>query len=562
MVNLKDTQETLNNRLIALQSGCLELVQDISLPSLLQRTVTLAQQHTNARYAAIGVITTDGKLEHFITLGFNDTVKNNVLMPQLMRVVNEQLLSHKPVLLEGLHYDLVFFGFPPEKSVLSSFLGVPINKGNQLLGKIFLANRPDGGDFTKDDLKLIETLASYASAAISNAHLYEQIYNQEQSLVRRTENLALINMLASTLAASTDIDHILESALGQVMDYLKVSSGEIYLRQEDSDLLKSMIHRSPNGGKLWRKTIYKMDDNGEIGRTAQSSQPVIINRYNAGVEARDILQEYSQVACFPLTSLRGTVGVLTIAIREAQPLEELEIQFLTAITAWIGTVIDNVRLGLQERRLAVLEERERIGMDLHDGIIQSIYGVGLSLENVRMMLTDNPTLVPERIEHAILELNNTIRDIRAYILDLTPRRLNDENLIQGIQRLANEFRVNTLVDVTLVGSMEDVAGLPEAQAVAIFHICQEALANIAKHARARKVSVSVWTAPDRALMEISDDGRGFDITEAQRVFGHGLVNMQTRAHNIGGDIEITSEPGAGTTILAWVPYPREQKNND
>jgi two-component system, NarL family, sensor histidine kinase DevS len=558
MINVNDSRESLKDRLVALHSSSLELVQDISLPSLLQRTATLAQQCSKARYAAIGVITTDGKLEHFITLGFNDPKKNNVLMPQLMRVVNDQLLSLETVHLEGLHYDLVFFGFPPEKWVLSSFLGVPIRKGNQLLGKIFLANRPDSEAFTQDDLQVVETLASYASVAISNAHLYEQIYNQEQSLVRRTENLALINMLASTLAASNDIDHILESALGQVMDYLKVSSGEIYLRQEDSDLLKSMLHHGPNGGKLWRKTIYKMNE-GEIGKAAQSNQPVIINRYNAGVEARDILQEYSQVACFPLTSLRGTVGVLTFAIQEAHPLEELEIQFLTAITAWIGTVIDNVRMGMQQRRLAVLEERERIGMDLHDGIIQSIYGVGLSLENVRMMLMDDPDHVPERIEHAILELNNTIRDIRAYILDLTPRRLNDENLIKGIQRLANEFRVNTLVDVTLVGNMEDVADLPEAQAVALFHICQETLANIAKHARARKVSVSVWTSVDRALMEISDDGCGFNLNEVMQTLGHGLVNMQTRAHNIGGDVEITSEPGAGTTILAWVPYPREQK---
>ncbi len=543
-----------------LHSASLELVQDISLPSLLQRIAVLAQQQISTHYAVVGVTTTDGKLEHLITAGFSEAQKAQLQSPYLIETIGEKLLSAEPLLLNDLHGNLSLLGFLADESVLTSLLAVPIQKGNQLLGKILLANRSDEQPFTNDDQLVVETLAAYAAAAISNAHLYEQIYKQEQSLVRRTENLALINLLASTLAASNDIDHILESALSQVMDYLKAPCGEIYLRQEDSKLLKGMIHKSPNGEKLWRKGTYKFGE-GIIGKTAQSNQPAIINFSAASEEAGEIIQPYYQTACFPLTSPRSTIGVLSINIQQERPLEELEIQFLTAIAAWIGTVIDNVRLALQQQRLAVLEERERIGMDLHDGIIQSIYGVGLSLENVRLMLKDDPTHVPERIDHAIADLNSTIRDIRTYILDLTPRRLNDENLMQGIQRLANEFRVNTLVDVNLVGSMEEVEDLPESQAIALFHICQEGLANIAKHARARKVSVSVWTSTDRALMEISDDGRGFDPQNVTSALGHGLTNMQTRAHNIGGDIEITSEPGGGTTLLVWVPFTREQKKH-
>ncbi|MCE1253598.1 MAG: GAF domain-containing protein [Anaerolineae bacterium] len=559
-MSIPSTCELLEERLATLHSASLELVQDISLPSLLQRIATLAQQQTAACYAVVGVTTTDGKLEHLITAGFSDVQKNHLQISQLTETISEQMLTAESILLNDLHYDLGFLGFPPDANKLTSLLGVPIQKGNQLLGKIFLANRSDERDFTNDDLLVVETLAAYAAAAISNAHLYEQIYKQEQSLVRRTENLALINLLAATLAASNDIDHIVESALSQVMDYLKAQCGEIYLRQEDSKLLKAMIHKSPNGEKLWLKSTYKFGE-GIIGKTAQSNQPVIINFSSAVPEANEIIQPYYQTACFPLSSPRSTTGVLSISIQEERPLEELEIQFLTAIAAWIGTVIDNVRLALQQQRLAILEERERIGMDLHDGIIQSIYGVGLSLENVRLMLKDDPTHVPERIDRAIADLNSTIRDIRTYILDLTPRRLNNENLMQGIQRLANEFYVNTLVDINLVGSMEEVEELPEAQAVALFHICQEALANIAKHARARKASVSVWTSADRALMEVSDDGRGFDPLKVTSALGHGLPNMQTRAHNIGGDIEITSEPGNGTTLLVWVPFTREQKNH-
>jgi signal transduction histidine kinase len=202
-----------------------------------------------------------------------------------------------------------------------------------------------------------------------------------------------------------------------------------------------------------------------------------------------------------------------------------------------------------------LEERDRIGMDLHDGIIQSIYGVGLTLEHARLLINENPQLTTGRIEQAIKDLNHTIRDIRAYILDLRPRQLKDENLIQGLQRLVTEFKVNTLIDVHLKGAEEDFQDLPNPQAVALFHICQEALANIAKHAKAHRVNVVVWKTVNRALIEVKDDGRGFDLEKIKKSIGHGLSNMETRAANAGGELDITTEPGEGTSVLAWVPIP-------
>jgi len=108
--------------------------------------------------------------------------------------------------------------------------------------------------------------------------------------------------------------------------------------------------------------------------------------------------------------------------------------------------------------------------------------------------------------------------------------------------------------VVLSGPKGDhLADLPQTNAVALFHICQEALANISKHAEAKKVSVDVWGASDRVLLEVKDDGRGFDIGQVNKTVGHGLANMQTRVANVGGDLDISSGPGEGTTILAWVP---------
>jgi two-component system, NarL family, sensor histidine kinase DevS len=267
-----------------------------------------------------------------------------------------------------------------------------------------------------------------------------------------------------------------------------------------------------------------------------------------------------QVLCLPLSGRRGVLGVLAVGSCDDTPLDELEMQFLSAISSWVGMAIENLRLNIQQRRLAVLEERERIGMDLHDGIIQDIYAVGLTLEHARLLLSDNPQSARQRIEQAIDDLNSTIRDIRAYILDLRPRKLHEENLVDGLRRLIAEFRANTLIETTLQTPTQEME-LPLPQAVALFHISQEALANVGKHAYARHVNISLWKTNERILLEISDDGHGFDLSKTRLTLGHGLSNMQTRAHNAGGELEVTSEPGEGTTILVWVPNTDESENN-
>lgn len=230
--------------------------------------------------------------------------------------------------------------------------------------------------------------------------------------------------------------------------------------------------------------------------------------------------------------------------------DEMIIQMLAAYAA---TAITNARLYENTARLAVLEERDRIGMDLHDGIIQSIYGVGLALEGAKFTLNEEPEAAKEQIHQAIDGLNQAIRDIRAYILDLRPRQLGNEGLLNGIKRLIVEYRAHTFSEVNFTEPDSDLKDLPHAQSLALFHICQEALANIAKHAKAKKVQVALWSTDDRVLLEVSDDGKGFDLDQMQSSIGHGLANMQTRARAIGGEFDISSTKEDGTTILVWVP---------
>lgn len=561
MSGLQLTREQLEERLLALHQASLQLVQEISLETLLERIAAVACEQAGARYAAVGVIGPDGELQSFIPVGMSEEeLARMAHPPRGLGLIGALMHSQQPIRVAEIASDPRSVGFPPHHPPMTSFLGVPIRHAGRHIGQIYLTDKMDAPEFTADDQLLIEMLAAYAAVAITNARMYQELIQRDRILTRRNENLALLNELASTLATSADIDQILDKALTQVLDYLQLEVGEVYLRMENSRNLNLVLHRGHQARALFAKEQYQLGE-GVIGKVAKNNQPQIISLSDASLPDLHpdvLLGEFHQIACLPINGRQGVLGVLCVASCHPRPLDEMEVQFLATIGSWVGTAIENVRLNLQGRRLAVLEERERIGMDLHDGIIQSIYAVGLTLEHARLLVKEDPQGMLQRIEQAISDLNSTIRDIRAYILDLRPRQLRNENLMQGIRRLIQEFRANTLLTVNLQGSDEEMAALREAQAVALFHICQEALANIAKHARARTVNITLWLSSERALMEISDDGRGFDPENMQMTIGHGLSNMLTRARNAGGDVEITSEPGNGTTILAWVPIRNEE----
>jgi len=555
------TREQLEDRLVALHQAALDLVEETTLESLLEKIAVAAMEQAQARYAAVGVLDEQGKLVQFIPVGMTpEEIEQVDHWPEGKGLLGVLVESRESIRLADLTKDPRSAGFPPGHPPMVSFLGVPIRQRDRTLGRIYLTDKLGGGEFSEHDQQIIEMLAAFAGVAIANARLYHGLRARDKTLTRRNENLALLNDLASTLATSTDIDQILERTLSQVVEYLQLAAGEIFLRPEDGRSVNLAMHRGQALPALWARTSYRLSE-GMVGATARDSQTRIIDvaspeGQEAGLHPSVYEAGLHQVICMPLNGRRGIIGVLCAGPAPDHPLDDEDMQFLSTISSWAGTAIENVSLSMQGRRLAILEERQRFGMDLHDGVIQSIYAVGLTLEHARLLLGEDPETARQRIDQAVEDLNKTIRDIRAYILDLRPRQFHDETLIDGIQRLVQEFRANTLINVNLQGPPGDL-GLAEAPAVALFHICQEALANVAKHARAKNVDVVLWKTNDRVLLEIHDDGRGFDTNKVRMTIGHGLSNMQTRAFNVGGEVDVSSEPGQGTTVLAWVPFINE-----
>ncbi len=550
------TREQLQERLIALHRASLELIKDVSLEHLLERIAATACEQAGARYAALGVLDEDGRLKQFITVGMTDEEIKRVGHPPVGKgLIGALMDTENPIRLPVIRADSRSVGFPRNHPAMTSFLGVPIRAGEVQLGQIYLTDKLNEPEFTADDERIIQMLAGYAAAAIQNARLLEQMQARDVVLTRRSEDLALLNDIGSVLTASLELDEILNKTLAVVMNYMKVEAGEIFLLEDDKETLRMVLHRGQAAEAFWSRTRLRVGE-GIVGGVASTGQRRVIT--DLGHESQylrpAVVQAgFRQVACLPMKAGETVMGVMSVATRSDQPLEERGLQLLGAVANWAGLAIENARLHRNVRHMAVLEERDRIGMDLHDGIIQSVYAVGLSLENALQTVDEDRDLAKLRIKESINGLNQAIRDIRAYILDLRPRQMGDDGLMNGLRRLATEYRANTFSDVVLKGPEKGLENLPASAALALFHICQEALANAAKHAGAEHVDVNVWITSERVVMEVHDTGKGFAMEKMSTTIGHGLSNMQTRAHAVGGDVDISSAPGEGTTVLAWVP---------
>ena len=205
---------------------------------------------------------------------------------------------------------------------------------------------------------------------------------------------------------------------------------------------------------------------------------------------------------------------------------------------------ENERTAAALRRLEMMDERERIAKELHDGVIQSLFAVGMSLQGLASMSSDPETA--RRLELAVEDVDHAIRDLRNYIFGLRPGVLADRQLDQALQQLGEEFAERTGV-VTVVEINEQVASELASRGADIVQIVREALSNVGRHAEATTCRVRLQRDREgRVVLEIDDDGSGFDPTAP--AVGMGLSNLRERATSLGGTLEVESSPSQGTTV--------------
>lgn len=369
--------------------------------------------------------------------------------------------------------------------------------------------------------------------------------------------LAALNQAALAIAGELDVDKVLQLIVDSSRELVNARFAALAVGDWRTGGAGN-VHRFVYSGMTRdeaRSVAHWPRGLGLLGAVIHDQQSIRVEDMAADERASGFPTGHPVMTSFlgvPIIGAGETFGNLYLADKnDGSSFGDSDQELIEMLAAHAAVAIQNARLYAQLERLAVLEERTRIGMDLHDGVIQSIYAVGLTLESSRLALPDGAEEASALLDTAIAGLNDAIRDIRNFILDLRPRRFAGD-VQQGMAQLVREFQANTMIPVSM-SIPERLDDLPLPLGRAIFLTTQEALANIARHARATKVNIALHYNPLRVMLTVQDDGRGFDTTNEALRLGHGLANMQARAESLAGQFDLRSKSGQGTTLVLDLP---------
>ena len=382
-----------------------------------------------------------------------------------------------------------------------------------------------------------------------------QLYREGQ---RQAQQLRALHEAGTALIAELDLETVLQKVVDLSRDLvgaqycaLKVLDGEGYvgrfLNRGIDQETRERIGRMPEG----RGVV------GEVRRLGRPLRVADIGKHPSSVGFPPYHPPMKTFLGVPIVSRNVVIGNLYLTDKlGGEEFTQQDEDAVVMLAAQAAIAIENARLYEQEQALAILEERERIAQDLHDGIIQSLYAIGLNLEHILERAGGITEEASGRVTRAIEGLNGVIWDVRNYIFGLEPQGIRGQSLCQGLTSLAREFRVNSLIDADL-SAEGDVEGLlsPE-QMGHVFHIVREALSNVLKHAHATSVTISLTRQDDCLCLSIEDNGIGFHPTLVVGN-GRGLRNIAERAKVLHGTLTVHAAPQHGTKLKVAIPVAAE-----
>jgi signal transduction histidine kinase len=298
---------------------------------------------------------------------------------------------------------------------------------------------------------------------------------------------------------------------------------------------------------------------GASAQAISEGQPVVkaVTDYPAG-QWRDLLiaENWRLAASIPLVVKGKPLGTITLFSQTEHTPATEQLALLAAIGQQIGIALENAQLYEQAQKLAAAEERQRLARDLHDSVTQALYGVTLYAEAAsRLLATGEAKQASEHLADLRETAQEALREVRLLIFELRPPVLEKEGLIAALRaRLETVEGRSGLQTIFEVKGDDQQKRLPLELETGLYRIAQEALNNTLKHAQARQVRVCLHylETEGRVILEISDDGQGFEATNGAGKGRFGLHSMRERAALLGGQLMVTSKPGEGTTIRVEV----------
>jgi signal transduction histidine kinase len=513
------------------------IVADLDLDLVLCRIVTSAADLVRADYGALAVVDEVGTVEEFVHVGFDDAEVEAIgHLPEGKGLLGLVIEEQRAIRVDDLTDHPGSVGLPAHHAPMRAFLGVPVRVGGKAYGNLYLTRR-DADPFSAEDEDLVQALAATAGVAIDKARLFEEARRRQE-----------------WQAASTDVTRRVlagdEGALRLIARRVNVLA--------DADITTVVV---PVEGELFVAVAEGRDAVGVEGaryaasgtlseHVLQSGKPVrlVDAEHTANLDGRAIYLagqvRVGPVMVLPLLGreqVRGTLVVMRGPRRRA--FTQAEAEMATTFASHASVALELAEARRDQQRALLLEDRARIARDLHDHVIQQVFAAGLVVQATASRLQD-PAGV-RALQEVVGNLDDAIRQIRVSIFQLQPPAPG--GLRAAVMEVVADVRPGLGLDprVDLDGPLDSVATADLLRDVTA--VVREGLINVARHASASAVALSLYATSGRLTVTISDDGDGMGDVGRRS----GLDNMRERAESRNGSMVIAEVPDLGGTTLVW-----------
>lgn len=532
--------------LAKLLDAVISLSAELDLPSVLRGIVEAGVELTGARYGALGVL--DDRqtgLAAFITVGMDDETRRRIgPTPKGLGLLGALITDARPLRVADVHEYAGRSGFPEHHPPMTSFLGVPIRVGEEVFGNLYLTDKREGEVFTDIDEELMLGLASAAGAAINNARLFDEVQRREAAISATHE-------VARLVLEGADPDRTLRFIAERARVLARAEVATFALADRDDETLVMAVVEGELGAEL---AGLRFQRSGSVsGAVVEGGQTVV--SADLSLEPRRAQPQVHAGTIGPaifvaLTAGDRRLGSLSVGrARGAPPFGDAEVEMVRSFASQAGIALDTATKREELRRLSLLEEQERIGRDLHDTVIQQLFGVGLSLQ--ALASTERDQVARTRLAAAVEELDGVIRQIRTVIFDVERASFAaTAGLRRELLAISREVsRSLGFEPIVLFDGPVDTL-VDDAMAKAALATVREALSNVARHAQANQVEVTVVVAAQGLTIRVVDDGMG--IPADRDPGGRGLRNMRTRAEQMGGHLQLGAGADGSGTVVEWI----------
>ncbi len=528
----------------ALSDAVVGLGSDLDLRGVLHRIVQAACALSSARYGALTILGPDRSFVDLIIEGLSEAEIEKIgEIPHGHGLLGDLLDDPRPMRIARIREHPSAHGFPANHPDMNSFLGVPVHVHKRMFGLLYLADKQSAAEFSEADERAVAALGAAAGVAIENARLY-----------------ALSQRRGRWLEASAELTRLLleradrDTALGVVARRARELTGSAAACVLLADNETGLAVHAVDGAVVEHLQGHSVPREGPaIARVLDEGLPTTVpdlrtlfdqDDETLGDEAPIAGDKKRPALLVPFRSSTNATGILLVVAPTPAPSREDE-YMLQTFADQAAIALDLAKARRDGEMLVVLAERDRIARDLHDVVIQRMFATGLMLQGAyRFAISPE---VRERVETAVNELDTTIRDLRTAIFELhqkTAKTLRTElsDLVaeySNVLGFAPRLSIKGPLDVSIDSQLRSQ----------VLAVLREALSNVAKHAQATSVHLTLTATDHELIAQVADNGVGID----EAAYESGLRNLRERASKLGGSVTIERAEPRGTKIEWRVP---------